>query len=83
MADNNASYKVAADELRGFVDRLERLNEQKDVIMEDSREVLKEAKDQGYDGKTLRKIIAIRKRDQMDLDTEEALLIMYREALGM
>lgn len=83
MADNNASYKVAADELQGYVDRLERLYEQKDVIMEDSREVLKEAKDKGYDGKTIRKVIQIRKRDKMDVDTEEALLTMYREALGV
>ena len=83
MADNNASYIVAADELQGYVDRLERLYEQKDVIMEDSREVLKEAKDKGYDGKTIRKVIQIRKRDKMDVDTEEALLTMYREALGV
>ena len=83
MTDNNASYGVAKDELRGFVDRLERLEEQKAVINEDSKEVLKEAKDKGYDGKTLRRIIAIRKKDTMDLQTEEALLDMYRTALGM
>jgi uncharacterized protein (UPF0335 family) len=83
MTDNTASYSVAADELRGYVDRLERLEEQKQVINEDQKEVLKEAKDKGYDGKTLRKIIAIRKKDTMDLQTEEALLDMYRNALGM
>lgn len=83
MADNNATYKVAADELREFVDRMERLEEQKQVIMEDQKEVLKEAKDKGYDSKTIRRIVAIRKKDPMDLDTEETLLTMYREALGV
>jgi uncharacterized protein (UPF0335 family) len=83
MTDNNTSYKVAADELREFVDRMERLEENKQVVMSDQKEVLNEAKDKGYDAKTIRKIIAIRKRDKMDLDTEEALLTMYREALGM
>ncbi len=78
-----ASYRVTADELRQFVERFERLEQEKKDIMEHQKEVMAEAKGRGYDTKVIRKIIALRKRDQNDIAEEEAVLEMYKEALGM
>jgi len=80
---NENSYRVAAEELRSFVERYERLAVEKQDIAETQKEVLAEAKSRGYDTKTIRKIIALRKRDQNDISEEEAILEMYKEALGM
>lgn len=78
-----ASYRVTADELRQFIERYERLEQEKKDIMEHQKEVMAEAKGRGYDTKVMRKIIALRKRDQNDIAEEEAVLEMYKEALGM
>ena len=78
-----ASYRVTADELRQFIERFERLEQEKKDIMEHQKEVMAEAKGRGYDVKVMRKIIALRKRDQNDIAEEEAVLEMYKEALGM
>jgi len=77
------SYRVSADELRAFVERIERLDAEKKDLAEAQKEVMSEAKGRGYDTKILRKIIALRKRDAQDLAEEEAVLEMYKEALGM
>jgi len=77
------SYRVTADELRAFVERYERLEMEKKDIADQQKEVMAEAKGRGYDTKVLRKIVALRKRDQNDLAEEEAVLEMYKEALGM
>ncbi len=77
------SYRVSADELRAFVERIERLDAEKKDLAEAQKEVMSEAKGRGYDTKVLRKIIALRKRDAQDLAEEEAVLDMYKEALGM
>lgn len=80
---SDASYRVTADELRQFVERIERLDAEKKDLAEQQKEVMAEAKGRGYDTKVLRKIIALRKRDSDDIAEEEAVLEMYKEALGM
>lgn len=73
----------AADELRAFVERYEQLETEKKLVSDQMKEVMAEAKGRGYDVKVLRKIIALRKRDRDDLAEEEAILDMYKAALGM
>lgn len=80
---SDATYRVTADELRQFIERIERLDAEKKDLAEQQKEVMSEAKGRGYDTKVLRKIIAIRKRDANDLAEEEAVMDMYKEALGM
>ena len=80
---SNASYGVTADELRQFIERLEYLDAEKKDIAEQQKEVMAEAKGRGYDTKVIRKVIALRKRDKDDLAEEEAVLEMYKAALGM
>lgn len=77
------SYRVTADELRQFIERMERLEAEKKDIADQQKEVLAEAKGRGYDTKVMRKVIALRKRDSDDIAEEEAVLEMYKEALGM
>lgn len=81
--NSEASYRVTADELRSFVERIERLEQEKKDIAEQVKEVLAEAKGRGYDTAVMRKVIALRKRDRDDIAEEEAVLEMYKEALGM
>lgn len=73
---------VAAERLRSFLERVERLEEEKSTIAGDIKEVFAEAKGEGYDTKTLRKIIRLRKMDKAKRDEEEALLELYLSALG-
>ena len=79
----NAAYGVAAEELRSFVERYERLELEKKDIADQQKEVMAEAKGRGYDTKVLRKVMALRKRDKDDIAEEEAVLEMYKAALGM
>ncbi len=85
MADviESDTYSVTADELRAFVERWERLDQEKADLADAQKEVMAEAKGRGYDTRVLRKIIALRKRDKDDLAEEEAVLEMYKTALGM
>lgn len=76
-------YSISADQLKAFIERIERLEEEKASISEDIREVYAEAKAVGYDGKTMRQIIKIRKMDQDDFQEQEALLDTYMNALKM
>ena len=78
-----ANYRVTADELRQFIERFERLEMEKKDISDQQKEVMAEAKGRGYDNKVMRKIVSLRKRDQNDIAEEEAVLDMYKEALGM
>ncbi|PJE31381.1 Uncharacterized conserved protein, UPF0335 family [Pseudooceanicola antarcticus] len=78
-----ANYRVTAGELRAFVERYERLEAEKKDIADQQKEVMAEAKGRGYDVKVLRKIVALRKREPNDIAEEEAVLDMYKEALGM
>ena len=79
----DTTYSVTAGELRQFVERAERLEQEKKDIAEQIKEVFAEAKGRGYDVKALRKIIALRKRDKDDIAEEEAVIEMYKDALGM
>lgn len=86
VTDDNApqgSYRVAADELRSFVERFERLEAEKKDIADQQKEVMAEAKGRGYDTKAMRKLIALRKKDPAEISEEEAVLDLYRSALGM
>jgi uncharacterized protein (UPF0335 family) len=76
------SNAVAGEELGQFIERIERLNAEKQDISEGIKEVFAEAKGRGYDAAVLRKVIARRKRDRDDLAEEEAVLEMYETALG-
>ncbi len=80
---NDAAYNVAADELRQFIEQYEHLEAEKKDIAEQQKEVMAEAKGRGYDPTAMRKIIAIRKRDKDDLAEEEAILDLYKAAMGM
>ncbi len=82
-APSDAAYGVAAGELRQFIERYERLEAEKKDIADAQKEVMAEAKGRGYDVKVLRRVIALRKRDAQDLAEEEAVLEMYKAALGM
>ena len=74
---------VSADRLKSFVERVERLAEERDSIDGDIKDVLSEAKGVGYDVKTIRKLVAIRKMDAADRAEQNALLDTYGTALGM
>lgn len=80
---SDATYNVAADELRQFIEQYEHLEAEKKDITEQQKEIMAEAKARGYDTKVMRKIVALRKRDKDDIAEEEAVLEMYKEALGM
>ena len=84
MVDTVSSvYKVTADELRQFLERFERLEIEKKDIADQQKEVMAEAKSRGYDTRIMRKIISLRKRDLEDVAEEEAILTIYKTALGM
>lgn len=79
----NTTGAVAADQLRQLIERIERLEEEKAALSEDLREVYSESKGQGFDTKTIRQIIRLRKMNTDDRQEQDALLDMYRDALGM
>jgi uncharacterized protein (UPF0335 family) len=83
VAAADSTYRITAAELRAFIERYERLESEKKDIAEQQKEVMAEAKGRGYDTKVIRKVIALRKRDKDDIAEEEAVLEMYKEALGM
>ncbi len=74
---------VAAQQLRSVIERIERLEEEKREIGEQIGQVFAEAKGNGFDVKTLRKVIALRKRDREDVEEEQSMLDLYLHALGM
>lgn len=80
MADRGG---VAGERLKSFIERVERLEEEKRALAADIKEVYSEAKGAGFDVKTMREIIKIRRMDEDDLDEREALLDTYMRALGM
>ena len=82
-SQGDATYRVTANELRQFVERIERLDAEKKDLAEQQKEVMSEAKSCGYASKVLRKVIPLRKRDKDDIAEEEAVMEMYKEALGM
>lgn len=85
MADDitETSQTVAAGQLRAFIERIERLEEEKKTISDDIKEVFAEAKGTGFDTKAMRSIIRLRKKDQAERQEEETILDLYKAALGM
>ena len=83
MADANDPYAVTADELRQFIERFEQLDSEKKDVAEQQKELMAEAKGRGYDTRVMRKVIAMRKRKPDELAEEEAVLELYKTALGM
>lgn len=80
MAKTNG---IGGEQLRSFIERIERLEEEKAATAGDIREVYAEARGSGYDPKIIRKVVAIRKQDKADRQEQEALLETYLNALGM
>jgi uncharacterized protein (UPF0335 family) len=83
MADATDPYAVTADELRQFIERFEQLESEKKDVTEQQKELMAEAKGRGYDTKVMRKVIALRKRKPDEIAEEEAVLELYKSALGM
>lgn len=83
MSDPIDQYSVTADELRAFIERFEQLDAEKKDLAEQQKELMAEAKGRGYDTKILRKVVALRKRTPDDVAEEEAVLELYKTALGM
>ncbi len=77
------SQTVAAGQLRAFIERVERLEEEKKTIGDDIKEVFAEAKGTGFDTKAMRTIIKLRKKDQAERQEEESILELYMTAIGM
>jgi uncharacterized protein (UPF0335 family) len=78
-----AAASIARDQLKSIVERIEKLEEEKLAIAEDIKEVYAEAKGNGFDIKTLRQVIRLRKQDKAERQEQEALLDLYLHALGM
>ncbi len=74
---------IAADQLRLFIERIERMEEEKKELTKDISDVYQEAKSQGYDSKIMRMIVLLRAKDREKLQEEDALLETYRAALGI
>ena len=78
-----SSDSVAQDQIRAFIERIERMEEEKKAIADDIKEIYAEAKGNGFDTKVLRQIVRIRKQDHAERMEQEALLELYMAALGM
>ncbi len=76
------SGTMAAGHLRSFIERVERLEEEKAALSADIREVYAEAKNEGFDPKIMRQVVRLRKLDSADRQEQEALLALYFDALG-
>jgi uncharacterized protein (UPF0335 family) len=74
---------IAADRLKSFIERIERLEEEKAALAADIREVYSEAKAAGFDAKVMRQLVRLRKMDNNDRQEQEALLDVYKHAVGL
>ena len=88
MADQDMGQTVtvggiAGDQLRSYMERIERLEEEKAALAADIRDVFAEAKANGFDVKIMRQVLKLRKMDKDDRDEVETLLELYKRALGM
>lgn len=83
MAGVGHNSGFARDVLKSFIDRVEKMEEEKAALAADIREIFAEAKGTGFDTKIMREIIRLRKLDKGDLQERDALLDLYRNALGM
>ena len=74
---------IGAEQLRSFIERIERLEEEKAALAADIREVYAEAKGNGFDTKTMRQVVRLRKLDNAEREEQEELLDLYKRALGL
>ena len=74
---------IAAERLRSYIERIERLEEEKAALAADIREIYSEAKGNGFDARTMRRVVRLRRLDQHERNEQEALLDLYRHALGI
>ena len=74
---------IGAEQLRSYIERIERLEEEKTALTADIREVYAEAKGNGFDTKTMRQVVRLRKLDSADREEQEELLDLYKRALGL
>lgn len=74
---------IAGDQLKSYIERVERLEEEKSILTTDIREVFAEAKGNGYDVKIMRQLIKLRKMDRDEVAEQETLLDLYKRAIGM
>lgn len=78
-----AKSGFAKEHLRSFIERIERLEEEKKALADDIREVYSEAKGTGFDTKVMRQVVRLRKMESADRQEQEAMLDLYLNALGM
>ncbi len=83
MVEDVASTGVAAEELKQFIERIERLEEEKKAIADDIRDVYAEAKGRGFDAKAIRTLVRLRAKEPQEREEEETILELYKQALGM
>lgn len=83
MDETASTTTVAADQLRSVIERIERLEEEKRETAEQIKEVYAEAKSSGFDARTIRKVVGLRRKPTEERQEEEALLDLYLSALGM
>lgn len=81
--NSDAAYRVTADELRQFIEQIESLEAEKKDLAEQIKEIYAESKARGYDTKAIRTLVSLRKRDRDDIAEEQAILDIYKQALGM
>ncbi|MBF0124894.1 MAG: DUF2312 domain-containing protein [Magnetococcales bacterium] len=74
---------VSGEHLEQYITRIERMEEEKSELMQDIRDVYLEAKGNGFDARVMRQIVRMRKMDKHDLDEQETMLDLYKQALGM
>ena len=83
MSEEDQNTVVATGQLRSFIERIERLEEEKKTISDDIKEVYAELKGSGFDAKAVREIIRLRKKEDHERQEEEAMVQLYKNALGM
>ncbi|HEV7255328.1 MAG TPA: DUF2312 domain-containing protein [Mesorhizobium sp.] len=83
VSEQDQVQSVAAGQLRSIIERIEKLEEDKKAISEDIKDVYAEAKGTGFDTKALRSIVRLRKKEASEREEEEAILDLYKAALGM
>jgi len=85
LSDNvmDETQSVAVGQLRAFIERIERLEEEKKTISDDIKDVYAELKGNGFDSKAVRTIIRLRKQEDHERQEEEAMIQLYKDALGM
>ncbi len=83
MSDAETSQTVAAGQLRAFIERIERMHEEAKAIGDDLKEIYAEAKSTGFDTRAIKALVKLRKKDPAERQEEEAILDLYKAALGM